>query len=194
MVSWREGNQLTLQNQLTFSDLTFGDYFLLCPLSPISPFSYLNSHVPLLPLPPPFPFILLAPSDVSSPLVVMATSSSITVTWQSPSQTNGLVTFYSVVATPNSTVGLSSPAGGAQTTIFNVQTPQMTLQAVVTGLQPATTYLVSVAAFTVGGQGMGPPAAISTLESGKQEMEMVILISISPCPPPHLKTTTHISN
>ncbi|KAL5474994.1 hypothetical protein EMCRGX_G027035 [Ephydatia muelleri] len=49
------------------------------------------------------------PSDVSSPLVVMATSSSITVTG-----------------------GLSSPAGGPQTTIFNVQALQMTLQTVVT--------------------------------------------------------------
>ena len=48
MVLWT-----TLQNQLTFSNLTFGDYFLLCPLSPISSFSYLNSCtcVPLPPLP-----------------------------------------------------------------------------------------------------------------------------------------------
>ncbi|KAL5481787.1 hypothetical protein EMCRGX_G022028 [Ephydatia muelleri] len=49
--------------------------------------------------------------------------------------------------------GLSSPAGGPQTMIFNVQAgPQMTLQTVVT------------AASTVGGQGVGPPATISTLE------------------------------
>eukprot|EP00731_Ephydatia_muelleri_P020005 Em0012g830a len=64
--------------------------------------------------------------------------------------------------------GLSSPAEGPQTTIFNVQAPQMTLQTVVTDLQPVTTYLVyiyiHVAASTVGGQGVGPPAAISTLE------------------------------
>ncbi|KAL5459931.1 hypothetical protein EMCRGX_G033323 [Ephydatia muelleri] len=87
----------------------------------------------------------MSPSDVSSPLVVMATSSSITVTG-----------------------GLCSPARGPQTTIFNVQAQQMTLQTVVTGLQPVTTYLVyiyiHVAASTVGGQGVGPPAAISTLQ------------------------------
>eukprot|EP00731_Ephydatia_muelleri_P031341 Em0022g855a len=52
----------------------------------------------------------MSPSDVSSPLVVMATSSSITVTG-----------------------GLCSPARGPQTTIFNVQAQQMTLRTVVTG-------------------------------------------------------------
>eukprot|EP00731_Ephydatia_muelleri_P031344 Em0022g858a len=73
----------------------------------------------------------MSPSDVSSPLVVMATSSSITVTG-----------------------GLCSPARGPQTTIFNVQAQQMTLRTVVT------------AASTVGGQGVGPPAAISTIAVG----------------------------
>ena len=52
----------------------------------------------------------------------------------------------------------------------------MTLQTVVTGLQPVTTYLIymyiPVAASTVGGQGVGPPAAISTLEFGKQEINV----------------------
>ena len=129
MVLWEEGVMgdgvvgmvlwTTLQNQLTFSDLTFGDYFLLCPLSPIS---YLNSMYMYMCTSPSSP---LAPSDA---LVVMATSSSITVTG-----------------------GLSSPARGPQTTIFNVQAP---LQTVVTGLQPVTTYLVyiyiHVAASTVG--------------------------------------------
>ena len=65
-----------MDNQLTFSDLTFGDYCLLCPLSPIS-FSFLNSIYMYMCTSPSSP---LAPSDVSSPLVVMATSSSITVT------------------------------------------------------------------------------------------------------------------
>ena len=90
VVLWGDGMVLwtTLQNQLTFSDLTFGDYFLLCPLSPISSFSYLSSMYMYMYTSPSSP---LAPSDVSSPLVVMATSSSITVTggpqlacWGSP--------------------------------------------------------------------------------------------------------------
>ena len=51
----------------TFSDLTFGDYFLLCPLSPISSFSYLNSMYMYMCTSPSSP---LAPSDVSSPLVI----------------------------------------------------------------------------------------------------------------------------
>ena len=177
MVLWEEdvgGKVLwtTLQNQLTFSDLTFGDYFLLCPLSPISSFSYLNSVYMYMCTSPSSP---LAPSDVSSPLVVMATSSFITVTG-----------------------GLSSPARGPQTTIFNVQAQQMTLQTVVTGLQPVTTYLVyiyiHVAASTVGGQGVGPPAAISTLQFGKQEIDGHPYIDITLSSLPHLKTTTHICN
>ena len=79
MMLWGEGMVLwiTLQNQLTFSDLTLGDYFLLYPLSPISSFSYLNSMYMYMCTSPSSP---LAPSDVSSPLVVMATSFSITVT------------------------------------------------------------------------------------------------------------------
>ena len=82
MVLWEEGVGgmvlwTTLQNQLTFSDLTFGDYFHLCSLSPISSFSYLNSMYMYMCTSPSSP---LAPSDVTSPLVVMATSSSITVT------------------------------------------------------------------------------------------------------------------
>ena len=82
--------------------------------------------------------------------------------------------------------------------IFNVQARQMTLQTVVTGLQPVTTYLVyiyiHVAASTVGGQGVGPPAAISTLEFGKQEIDGHPYIDITLSSLPHLKTTTHISN
>ena len=49
----------------------FWDYFLLCPLSPISSFSYLNSMYMYMCTSPSSP---LAPSDVLSPLVVMATS------------------------------------------------------------------------------------------------------------------------
>ena len=121
MVLWEEGMVLwtTLQNQLTFFRSDFWGLFSPLPsLSPISSFSYLNSVYMYMCTSPSSP---LAPSDVSSPLVVMATSSSITVTG-----------------------GLSSPAGGPQTTIFNVQALQMTLQTVVTGLQPVTTYLVYI--------------------------------------------------
>ena len=151
----------------------FWGLFSPLPLSPISSFSYLNSMYMYMYTSPSSP---LAPSDVSSPLVVMATSSSITVTGG----------------------GLSSPAGGPQTTIFNVQAPQMTLQTVVTGLQPVTTYLVyiyiHVAASTVGGQGVGPQATISTLEFGKQEIDGHPYIDITLSSLPHLKTTTHICN
>ena len=128
----------------------FWDYFLLCPLSPISSFSYLNSMYIYMCTSPSSP---LAPSDVSSPHVVMATSSSITVTgggapqpacWGSPDH--------------------DQCAGTTDDT-----------SDVVTGLQPVTTYLVyiyiHVAASTVGGQGVGPPAAVSTLEFGKQEID-----------------------
>ena len=152
-----------LQNQLTFSDLTFGDYFLLCPLSPISSFSYLNSMYMYMCTSPSSP---LAPSDVLSPLMVMATSSSITV------------------------------MGGPQLACWG--SPDHDLQTVVTGLQPVTTYLVyiyiHVAASTVGGQGVGPPAAISTLKFGKQEIDGHPYIDITLSSLPHLKTTTHICN
>ena len=81
--------------------------------------SQLNVHVHVyLSLPP------LAPSDVSSPLVVMATSSSITVT-------RALARL----------LGVTRPQSS---TYMYVQAPQMTLQTVVTGLQPVTTYLVYV--------------------------------------------------
>ena len=124
---WGEGMVLwtTLQNQLTISDLTFGDYFLLCPLSPISSFSYLNSMYMYMCTSPSSP---LAPSD---PLMCHLHLWS----WQPvlPSQSRG---------GGGGGGGLSSPAGGLQTTIFNVQAPQMTLQTVVTGLQPVITYLI----------------------------------------------------
>ena len=92
---------------------------LFSPLPLQSPFSYLNSMYMYMCTSPSSP---LAPSDVSSPLVVMATSSSITVT-------RALARLLGVTRPQSSTY---------------VQAPQMTLQTVVTGLQPVTTYLVYV--------------------------------------------------
>ena len=71
----------------------WGLFSPLLSLSPISSFSYLNSMYMYMCT---SPFSPLAPSDVSSPLVVMATSSSITVTGGGGGGGGGL----------------SSPAGG----------------------------------------------------------------------------------
>ena len=87
---------------------------------------------------------------------------------------------------------LSLPAGGPQTMIFNVQAPQMTLQTVVTGLQPVTTYLILYSSIYCWWSRGG--AAISTLEFGKHEIDGHPYIDITLSSLPHLKTTTPICN
>ena len=46
-----------------------------------------------------------APSQVGQVTLVVASSTTLTVTWDSPSSPNGLITGYEVIATPTSTVG-----------------------------------------------------------------------------------------
>ena len=51
--------------------------------------------------------------------------------------------------------------------MVEVQEPEMVLMATLTGLEPATTYSISVTAYTTAGGGTGPAIAIATLESGE---------------------------
>ena len=151
--------------------------FLLCPLSPIFSFSYLNSIYMYMCTSPSSP---LAPSDVSSPLVVMATSSSITVTGASAR----------LLGSPDHDLQRAGTTDDTSDCCDRFATSNH-----IFGLH--------VAASTVGGQGVGPPAAISTLKFGKQEIDGhpyidITLSSLAPSPQnyhTHLQLTyTHSSN
>ena len=102
---WGDG---VMDNTSELTNIFRSDFWgLFSPLPSLSNLLYLlsqlNVHVYTV-----SPSSSLAPSDVSSPLVVMATSSSIK-------------------ATGGGGGGLSSPAGGPQTMIFNMQAPQRLL-------------------------------------------------------------------
>ena len=53
---------------------------------------------------------LIDPSEVGQVLVTGSTSTSISVSWQPPSQPNGIIVRYTVAGTPVSTVGLATPS------------------------------------------------------------------------------------
>ena len=58
---------------------------------------------------------LLDPSEVGQVLVTGSTSTSISLSWQPPSQTNGIILRYTVTGTPVSTVGLVTPSTTTET-------------------------------------------------------------------------------
>lgn len=107
-----------------------------------------------------------APSGVGVVSLVTRTSSSLTISWTTPTMSNGLVTRYKVTFNPVSTVGLATPTGGSVTVGLAVEEPEMLLLAVANGLQPATTYDTMLTAFTSGGSGGGPVTQLTTEEEG----------------------------
>ena len=111
----------------------------------------------------------------------MRNSSSLTLTWQQPTARNGLITRYDVTATPVSTAGLRSPLGSVAMVTVEVQEPEMVLMATLTGLEPATTYSISVTAYTTAGGGTGPAIAIATLESGEPPFTLYTLCIVQAC-------------
>ena len=108
-----------------------------------------------------------APSQVGQVTLVVASNTTLTVTWESPSSPNGHITRYEVIATPTSTVGLDSPLGSIASTALNVIEPEMVLLSILSGLVPATTYNVVLVAYTSAGGGSGSAVQLQTLESGK---------------------------
>ena len=107
-----------------------------------------------------------APSEVGQVTLVVPSSSTLTITWDTPSSPNGLITHYDVIATPASTVGLDSPLGSVSSTTLNVVEPEMILLSILNGLVPATTYDVVLVAYTSAGGGNGTALQLQTLESG----------------------------
>ena len=67
-------------------------------------------------------FLLSAgPEGIGIVSVTSRTSSTLSVTWQRPSEPNGLVIQYGVLATPLNTEGLLSPLGSAVTVTLNIE-------------------------------------------------------------------------
>ena len=98
--------------------------------------------------------------------LVTRTSSTLTVTWDVPATPNGLVTRYSVLFNPVLTTGLANPAGGPVTVPLDMEEPAMVLLGVATGLRPATTYAVTLTAFTSAGSSSGADVQLDTEEAG----------------------------
>ncbi len=117
------------------------------------------------------------PALVTVSLVASMTDS-LSVTWTRPSVTRGLITSYDITALPTSTVGLPSPRGSVSVSSLVVSSPEMVLVATLDGLEPATTYEVTVTALTSGGASTGPPTKLSTGEAGMstQLVSMELLI------------------
>lgn len=83
-----------------------------------------------------------------------------------PTASNGLVTRYEVAFNPVRTVGLDVPTAGSVVVSLLVEEPEMVLLAVASGLQPATTYAVTLTTITRGGAGTGAITQLSTEEAG----------------------------
>ena len=98
--------------------------------------------------------------------LVAPSSNTLTITWDTPSSPNGLITRYDVIATPTSTVGVDSPLGSVSSTTLNVVEPEVVLLSALSGLVPATTYDVVLVAYTSAGGGSGSAVQLQTLESG----------------------------
>ena len=109
----------------------------------------------------------LAPAGVGVVTTVSRTSSSLTLSWDTPTQPNGLVTAYAVTLTPLTTFGLSVATGNATAVPLEVRIPEMVLLVVARGLAPATTYSAVLNASTSGGTGTGPTVQLATEESGE---------------------------
>ena len=120
-----------------------------------------------------------APSEVGRVTLVVPSPNTLTVTWDTPSSPNGLITHYDVIATPTSTVGLDSPLGSASSTTLSVVEPEMVLLSILNGLVPATTYDVVLVAYTSAGGGNGTAVQLQTLESGMEVWSMWELINIT---------------
>ena len=94
--------------------------------------------------------------------------SSLALSWERPTAPNGLIIRYTITAEPVSTVGLSTPLGSTATSELAIDQPLATLAASVSNLEPATSYSVTLTAYTIGGGGgSGPAVTIATTESGK---------------------------
>lgn len=103
--------------------------------------------------------ILSAPSGVSMVMLLSRSHTSLTVAWQPPVSPNGLITHYNLSA-------FSSQSGSQASASLEITAPEQELQVSLGGLLPATAYLVTLTAFTSAGGNSGPPAEITTLESG----------------------------
>ena len=114
-------------------------------------------------------YILLfaAPAGVGMVTPSVQSATTITVTWQRPTLPNGLITGYDITATPLSTTGLDSPQGSVAMATLLVGEPEMVLVVTVSLLEPATTYAVSLTAFTSAGGASGPAVEASTAETGE---------------------------
>ena len=97
--------------------------------------------------------------------LVAPSSNTLTITWDTPSSPNGLITHYDVIATPTSTVGVNFPLGSVSSTTLNVVEPEVVLLSALSGLVPATTYDVVLVAHTNAGGGSGSAVQLQTLES-----------------------------
>lgn len=117
-------------------------------------------------------FYSLAPSGVGTVSLVSQTSSALTVSWTMPIASNGLITSYDVTFDPVRTVGLDEAAGDIVTVSLSVVMPEMVLLATANGVQPATTYSVTLTSYTGGGAGTGSPLELTTDESGLSDETM----------------------
>ena len=97
--------------------------------------------------------------------LVAPSSNTLTITWDTPSSPNGLITHYDVIATPTSTIGVDFPLGSVSSTTLNVVEPEVVLLSALSGLVPATTYDVALVAYTSAGGGSGSAVQLQTLES-----------------------------
>ncbi len=100
--------------------------------------------------------------------LLTSTQSSLTFSWQRPTAANGLLTRYDITAEPLVTTGLRAPIGSSAMTTLEVQEPETALLATLSGLEPATTYSVTLLAYTRVGAAAGPPVLLPTDESGVQ--------------------------
>ena len=92
------------------------------------------------------------PEGIAPPTIVPVSSTQLRVSWQAPSQPNGVITNYSLIYNqPNSDI-FTKPV-------------QLALTSTLEGLKPYTVYEVRVQACTVKGCGSGNKATLRTLEA-----------------------------
>lgn len=99
-----------------------------------------------------------APSGIGPPTTVLPLDDgrSVRVTWRRPDRPNGLIIYYHIIA--------QKRLDGTE--VVTKVTDTETLNSIITGLIPYTGYDIKIAAFTRGGNAIGPAVNTTTKEAG----------------------------
>jgi len=113
-------------------------------------------------------FYTIVPTGIDTVVSIAQGSDFITVSWSVPTFPNGILTGYTITATPiRPTWGLANDLQHNTSVSVNTSGSQQ-LQAMVSSLQPSTTYSISVTAYTVAGGRTGPSIEITTSQAAPE--------------------------